>query len=268
MPVRRIADRVQRNQLERRLTHQVGGHRQPVGSRGSVERIEMRIAERDSTCLRCHQHLRHVRVARPPFDFARCLLGCLRADADRPAPATVRVVPVQPDVGEPVVVSGLQHVLGLRQLRIAHRLQRGNADSGVDEQLFGGIVGIGTGEATAGRSGVDTHRHGLVRVRRVVEVRHRGDGVSGRPDLVHPFGGRVGLEHVGRDGHRVHIGVDDGHRDLGLRLDSFDRRHTVVPSTGAVSPYNSLALRHNTLSRCELSNPAAASAGEDVDQCG
>ena len=140
VPVRGVADRIDRNQLERRLPHQVGGDRKAVARRGLVERIEMRVAERDSAGLRRHQHLGHIRVAGPPFDLPRRLLGILRADADRAAPAAVPVVVAEPHVGQPVVVGGLEHVFGLRQLRVAHRLQHRDAHARVDQQLLGGEI--------------------------------------------------------------------------------------------------------------------------------
>ena len=168
-------------------------------------------------------------MARPAFDFAGRLLGCLRADTDRAAPAAVRVVLVEPDVGEPVVIGRLQNMLGLRKLRVAHRFQRRDAHTGIQKQLLGGKIGIAAGESAPGRRGIHAHRRRFVRIRGVVEVRHRVGPVSGRPDLVHPFGRRIGLEHLGRNGHRVHVGVDDGDRYfvflIGLRPDPFDGGH-------------------------------------------
>src|SRR6202012_2874990 len=148
----------------------------------------MRVAERDSTRLRSHQHLRHVRVAGPPFYLARRQVRHLRADADRSAPATVGVVAVQTHIGERVVLGGLQDVFGVRKLRIAHRFQRGNADPGVEQQLFSGVVGIGAGESAAGWGRVDTPDSYKTNSMRVVEVRYRRHGVSNWPDLVYPFG--------------------------------------------------------------------------------
>ena len=75
MPVRGVPDRVHRDQLERCLTHQMCGDREPVARCGLVERVEMWVAERDSTSLRRHQHLGHVGMSRPALDFTRRLLG-------------------------------------------------------------------------------------------------------------------------------------------------------------------------------------------------
>ena len=239
VPVRGVADRIDGDQLERRLPHQVCRDRKPVSRSGFVHRIEMRAAERDAPGLRRHQDLGHVRVAGPPLDLSRRGVGILCRDTDRSAPAAVPVVVAEPHIGEPVVVSGLQNVLRLRQLRIAHRFQHSDTHTGVDEQLFGGEVRIASGDTASRRTGVDTQRVRLVRVRRVIEMRDRRDRVTCRPELVLPLRGSVRLEDLARHRQWMHVGIDDRHRDLlgdGVVRNTLDGCHVRLPSTSVETP--------------------------------
>ena len=271
VPMRRVAHRVDRDQLERRLPHQVGGNRKAVARSRFVQWIEMRAAERDPAGLRRHQDLGHVRVACPALDLARGGVRILRGDTDRAAPAPVPVVLTEPHVGQPVVVGGLQYVLGLRQLRIAHRLQHRDAHPGVDQQLLGGEIGVAARDSAARRRGVDPKRHRLVRVRRVIEVRHRRDGVTGRPEPVLPLRGRVRLEHLADTGNGC-TSVSTIVTAMSCATESFVRSSTVVMRDFLLSPQRPRRghLRYATtpFRRCTLLSPATTSSGLEVDQCG
>ncbi len=199
----------------------------------------MRAAERDAAGLRRHQHLGHVRVSGPiARSPARRRAGSCAVTLIAPRQRPCQLFVAEPDVGQPVVVGGLQDVFGVRQLRVAHRLQHRDAHTGVDQQLFGGVVGIAARDPTAGRGGVDAQRVRLVGVRRVVEVRGRRDRVSTRPQPALPLRRRVGPQHFARHRQRVHVGIDDRHGDvlgdvLGCPLDC---RHARLPSFSAATP--------------------------------